>query len=339
MSKILFIGDPHLKITRFQVALDFLKWINKTIADVKPDLVINLGDTFDTHAVVRSEILAEVRKHICCIVDMGISYMYVLGNHDMFKPNDSKYHALQTLADLHKNFRVIDEVVHFKNLNMTIVPYQPDHTKFPKETMPICVAHQTFVGADYGYHRPDVGVDADKVSAELIVSGHIHRRQEFGKVKYPGSPFAQSVGDINQIKGIMILDTSNYKCEYIDSPLPQWRGLKFELSPELTVNKMHEQLVNYINDSDHWIVDIRGPRAEVVAYLDSKEWIEVKKQYSIRPRPDYIDKDKERIKIKSVTADSITTDYIRKVYSGSLDKKLLEKRALEIIKEVNKTQI
>ncbi len=57
-----------------------------------------------------------------------------------------------------------------------------DFTKFPRETQPICIAHQTFVGADYGYYRPDVGADADKCNAEIIISGHVHKKQEFGKV-------------------------------------------------------------------------------------------------------------------------------------------------------------
>jgi hypothetical protein len=31
MSRILFIGDPHLKITNFEQSIAFLKWIEETV--------------------------------------------------------------------------------------------------------------------------------------------------------------------------------------------------------------------------------------------------------------------------------------------------------------------
>src|SRR5210317_745108 len=181
--KILLIGDPHLKITKFNLAQEFLSWVNQVIKDQRPDMVINLGDTFHTHAVIRSEVVTEFKNHVSGVTKLGIPYYYILGNHDCYKPDDSKYHALQPF-DI-ENFHVIDEVTDVGN--MTMVPYIHDFDKFPTQTKSICVAHQQFVGCDYGYYRPDIGVDADKVSADIIISGHIHKRQMFGKVIYPGT--------------------------------------------------------------------------------------------------------------------------------------------------------
>ena len=106
----MYIGDPHLKITRFDLAKQFLAWIDGVIIKHKPDLVVNLGDTFDTHAVVRSEIMTEFIRHVES-VNKTCPYIYLLGNHDMYKPNDNKYHALKHLKGKMKEFTIIDELI------------------------------------------------------------------------------------------------------------------------------------------------------------------------------------------------------------------------------------
>jgi len=327
--KILFIGDPHLKISKFDLSKKFLSWIGSVIKDVNPDLVVNLGDTFDTHAVIRSEILYEFKKHV---EDCPVPYLYLLGNHDMFKPNDSTYHALQSFNM--DAFQVIDKPTDIGNI--TFVPYIHDFENFPKETKPICIAHQTFVGADYGYYRPDVGVDADKISAEIIISGHVHKRQNFGKVYYPGTPYAMDLSDINQEKGIMVFDTNTYKMEFIHSPFPRWRGIKLDLGESLSIEDVHSTIQTSVDKSkDNWVVDINGPKAEIISYLDSKKLANLQKKHSIRVRPTYTDSNRvEKKKISSLNITDIVSDYIDTIYVGSIEKSVLKDKAAQLL---NKT--
>jgi len=332
MAKVLFIGDPHLKISRFNLSKEFLSWVGGVIKKVNPDFVVNLGDTFDTHAILRSELLYEFKKHV---EDCPVPYIYLLGNHDMFKPNDSTYHALQSFNIDH--MRVIDTPTDIGNI--TFVPYMHDFLNFPKTTKPICVAHQTFVGADYGYYRPDVGVDADKISAEIIISGHVHKRQNFGKVHYPGTPFSHDITDIDQEKGIMLLDTDSYKIDFIYSPFPKWCGKKFEIDESLSIDKLHKEIVSSIgsDNKNNWIIDITGPRAEIFSYLDSKKWSNLQKKYSIRARPTYIDNNKvEKKKISSINMSDIVCEYIDSIYSGSIEKTLLKDKAVQLLDNVDK---
>jgi len=329
----LIIGDPHLKISKFDLSLQFLKWVGDVIEEHQPDMVINLGDTFDTHSVVRSEILAEFKKHVARATKV-CPYLYVLGNHDFFKPTDSKYHALETFKGMH-NLIVVDKPLTLKDLDVTFVPYIPDHTKFPTISTDICVAHQTFVGADYGYKRTDVGVDADKISATIIISGHIHKRQSFGNVIYPGTPFAQGIDDINQSKGVMLFDTETYEYSFIESPLPKWRGMRLEVSQDMGIKEVHQQIADNTNVVDHWAVELSGPRAELLAYIDSKEVAALKANRSIRFKPVYNDKDKQmKVKIKSSSMKDIVAEYVDKVYQGSIDKSLVKTKALEILDKV-----
>ena len=332
MGKVLLIGDMHLKISNFQLAKDFLSWLNKTIEDQKPDIIVNLGDCFDSHAVVRSEIMTEFYSHIKYSLRHASKYYYIVGNHDCARPNSLQYHALKGMQDI-DNFIVIDKPTDIDN--MTLVPYIYDFKEFPLDTKEVCIAHQTFIGADYGYYRPDVGVDADKLKAEIIISGHVHKKQEFGKVFYPGTPYAHSADDVGQIKGISVFDTASYKFTFIESPMPNWRKMSFNVTPDLSISTIHDAILNDINNKDHWIINIVGPKAEIIAYLDSPEWTELAKTYSVRIKPEYNDKEKtKKVSIKSNTIDDILNDYVDKIYKGAIDKDSIKTKIQETLKSV-----
>lgn len=331
--KIVFSGDPHLKITKFELSLAFLKWINQVIIEQQPDWFVNLGDTFDTHAVTRSEIMSEFRAHLDFVMaNTNASYIYVLGNHDTYKPNDRKYHALQTMVGLYPGrFIVVDKRMDIGNI--TLVPYMHNHQEFPKDTKEILIAHQTFVGADYGYMRPEVGVDAGLVSAELIISGHIHKRQNFGKVYYPGTPFAADAKDMDQIKGVMVLETDTYEQVFITSPFSHWRQLSFILSPEVTIGDVHEEILAKINERDHWTIGIKGTKSEILGYLNSSKYRDAVAGCDIKPKHEFIDTDKRKVKIESLSMETIFTEFIDKVYSGNLPKQELKTMAISLLNE------
>lgn len=337
--KVLFIGDPHLKINRFDLAKQFLEWVNGIVLQHKPNLVVNLGDTFDTHAVVRSEVMTEFMKHVEH-VNKTCEYVYLLGNHDMYKPSDNKYHALKHLKGKIKGFTIVDELVDLHG--MTFVPYVHKPEDFPKKTLSICVAHQTFKGADFGDITTKDGVDADSVKgAELIISGHIHKKQRLAsagpEVVYCGSPFSQSASDVNQIKGVSIFDTDTFQEEFIVCPLPMWKGVKYELSPSFSAEEMHEDLMQVLNDTDHWVIDITGPKAEIIGYLSSKKGKSLTVGRDVKIKTNFTDKEKRQVRIEAVSLTSIVSQYVDKVYAGSIDKELLKQKAFEVAESLNNT--
>lgn len=328
MSKILFIGDPHLRMSNFQQSIEFLRWAEKQVETHKPDIVCNLGDTFHDHAVVRSELLKEFQDHIKnCLVNCK-EYWYILGNHDQYKPKDNKYHALQTF-NLH-GLRVFDAVQNIDD-NITIVPYVQKFEDFPLNTNEICITHNTFIGADYGFKREDAGVNADKVSAEVIISGHIHKRQSFGKVIYPGTPFAHSASDVDQTKGLLLFDTATYEQTFIESPFPRWRQIEFEAAHDNPISNLHELLKAELNDKDKWIVKVTGPKIEIAAYFKSKQYISLIKGKNVVTKAVPTDNNKQKVQIKATSIESIMNEYIDKVYDGSLDKQLILQKTLDII--------
>ena len=333
MSKVLFIGDPHLKINRFDLATRFLSWLNELIAKEKPDLVVNLGDTFDTHAVLRSEVLNEYMKHVYHVLSMDIPYVYLLGNHDMYKPNDSKYHALLPFKDKVDNFHIIDSVKDF--MGMTFVPYQYNGANFPKQTLPVCVAHQTFIGADYGPIRATEGVDATSINGcEIIISGHIHTKSVLGSVLYVGSPFSQSASDVDQIKGITIFDTDTYKTTFSECPLPMWRRATFSFTDQQSHEACSSWLTSRVAGSkDHWVIELEGPKAEIVGYLGSKEYLKVINGVDVKVKTKFTDNEKKKVAIEAKSMDHIISEFVVKVYNGSIDREELIARAKDILNE------
>ena len=320
MSKILFIGDPHLKINNFQQAIDLLQWIESVAKKEQPDVVCNLGDTFDTHGVLRAELLKEFKDHVQRITFGGPAYWYVLGNHDQYKPRDSKYHALQTFNM--RGFRLFDKVENMGD-DITVVPYVQEFEDFPLNTKSICITHNTFIGADYGFKREDAGVNADKVSADIIISGHIHKRQSFGKVTYPGTPVAYNANDVDEVKGLLLFDTATFEQKFIESPFPKWKSLEFTVSADNPLSNFNEVLRQNLNDKDKFILKVNGPKIELTAYFKSKEYLSVVKDKNVLPKPLPNDKTKQKVSIKATSMRDIMGEYVDKVYDGSIDKQLI----------------
>lgn len=329
--KLLLIGDLHIKISQFTLGCSVLTWLNQVIITEQPDLIVNLGDTMNDHSVLRSEILTEFMNHISEATKVA-KYHYILGNHDFYKPTDGKYHALETFKSM-PGMVVIDKIYHLAN--MTFVPYMANMNQFPVNTRSICLAHQTFLGADYGFHRPELGVEPSSVNADIIISGHIHKRQIVDKVIYPGSPFAQNANDVDQSKGIMVFDTETYEYRFIESPFPKWISIKLNWNNFTNKKDIHSSIVQCVNERDNFLIDIEGPKAEITAYIDSKDVTRLRETVSIRMRPMYIDLDKiDRVSIKASTMPTILSEYVDKVYKGSIDKNLLKIRACEVAKLV-----
>jgi len=334
--KLLISGDPHLQMSRFTAAKKFLTWVDQVVEEQKPDIFINLGDTFHDHGVLRSEILSEFSSHVKRVCKK-VPYFYILGNHDFFTPKDSTYHALQAFKGAYANFTVVDSVLHQKDIGISFVPFQPDHSTFPTNTLPICIAHQTFAGCDFGGYKPDDGIDPDKISADIIISGHIHLKQSFGKVLYPGSPYSQSMRDIGQIKGLCIFDTESFKTQFIPTPLPSWHSIEVPVSD---IESTIKTISCSINDKDNWVVVFTGPRKEIAAIFDSKQWKKLCEKFRISTRSKYTDSNRvERIKIKSHTVTDIAEEYIDRIYSGGIDKELIKKTMRQLFDNYDKNSV
>jgi hypothetical protein len=337
--KIFLIGDVHHKITQFQLGCNFLEWVNHKISELKPDIVVNVGDHFDNHSILRSEIMTEYRKHVDHVLREKIAYFHIVGNHELYKPKDKKYHALQCMKGLHPDYQIIDVDEGFDNVSL--IPFYPDYSLFPKKLKDVCITHNQFLGADFGYKKADDGIDSKTIDTHVILSGHVHMRHEFGKVVYVGTPYSKGLDDIDQTKGVTVFDTETYQRTFIETPFPRWIGKKYEISSDYTVQDLYLELKNTVNDKDHWIVQLTGPKAELVEFIASKEYKEL--NADVHVKTNFTDKDKKKVQISAVGMENIIKEYVEKVYDGSLDKNEITSGAVRVLNtvrsQVNKVQI
>jgi hypothetical protein len=95
-----------------------------------------------------------------------------------------------------------------------------------------------------------------------------------------------------------------------------------------------------INENDNWVVVFTGPRKEIAAVFDSKEWKKLCEKSRISTRTKYIDSNRvERIKIKAHTVTDVVDEYIDRVYSGGVDKAVIKKTMRQLFDNVDKNSV
>lgn len=140
LMKIVIVADCHLNRTSYKNeddivftslsfrSFDFMKsfqWIvDKILNEIKPDLVVINGDSYDTfHPSNHS--MAFFHKQLHRLSSVNIPVFILVGNHEVCQTN----HALLSLKELRlSNIKVIDryQTLPFKGHNLLFFPYTLD---------------------------------------------------------------------------------------------------------------------------------------------------------------------------------------------------------------------
>lgn len=217
--KLLFIGDPHYKPSNVKDTELMESQVLFYIDKLKPDIVINLGDTLDTHERIHIGSLARCVQFMNEISKLT-KHIVLIGNHD--RKNNSEF-----LTEVHPF--IACTISNFKNNNIEFVstgmvsdkilyvPYVPNgrfkeacdiilksHFKLPESSeinnysqyIKLIVCHQEFKGVKMGGIISEDGDDY-KVFDVPIISGHIHETQIIKNVLYPGTPMLHGFGSKN----------------------------------------------------------------------------------------------------------------------------------------------
>lgn len=319
---ILCIGDIHLSRNRLPLCKQVLKWLHEVTLEKKPDLIVFLGDIYDHHNTLHVEAQGEFVQHIKTMSALA-PVVLIRGNHDNFKPTDHRYHSLQAF-ETWKRVMVVSEPIELDHIRF--IPFLSDPSTY-KDGPGLTFTHNTIIGADFGFVSADKGIHSEQIASDLVVSGHVHKRQHLldGKVVYTGTPYAWSANDLDQTKHIMLIDEGSLAMEWIPSPFPIWRSLEYSIASD-------SELI--LNDKDMYIVTVTGTKAEVKALLSSAVFKKAIEHKHVQIRTNFIDKIKVFEKdIKSATMESTVSKYVNEVYKGLVDKALLEKEILRYLEQ------
>lgn len=206
--RTLIVGDPHLQVQRLDDGRKFIERIYNLA--IEHEMLIILGDMFDTFAVVRSEVLslwAEFFHHL----RNKTPVIALVGNHD-FCGQQGGCHALEVFRD---RISVVDSKRPSCFAGIYFLPFIRDKGEFekaarecPRDSVLFC--HQSFTGAVFneGYFDPDGADPACVGHLGAVISGHVHTRQTIGNIWYPGTPFQHTFADVGQEKRVFSLHLS-----------------------------------------------------------------------------------------------------------------------------------
>lgn len=185
----------------------------KTIG-YKPILIV-AGDFFDTKKFLSADVMNSAIDLITELRDILPIY-FVVGNHDTLYTENNRANHLR-LFDNIDNVTVIKDRCKLKLCGTTFeliswIENSVEQTKIIKaSTADYLILHADINGLIY----PSKVKIADKVETKgfkgtHIYSGHIHKRQEKGKVTYLGSPYELEWSDSGNVKGIYVLKFSTF---------------------------------------------------------------------------------------------------------------------------------
>jgi DNA repair exonuclease SbcCD nuclease subunit len=221
MTKLLVIGDVHIKLDNFNEIQTLIQKLISTIQSHTPDYVILLGDVLHTHERVHTHCLNQAAELFKTCSELCPTYVLV-GNHDYISNS-------QFLTDHHwmnpfkrwSNLTIVDKVtvIEHDSNRFTLAPYVPDG-RFVEalQTDPdwmnsgMIFGHQSLDGVKMGMVLVS-GVEDWKEEYPFLCSGHIHDKQRIKpNLYYTGTPMPHAFGERND-KTVSIFTVDNNKIQ------------------------------------------------------------------------------------------------------------------------------
>lgn len=250
--KIFMYSDLHISKTssilpqtdgkysyRQQMIMATGKWLSNLVKDEKPDIIINLGDTFDQHTITSYDI-DTASEFFGNFKDLKVPHIVLVGNHEMVNKD---FNAISLLKHIN-NIIVIDEP---STINLEIngngdpiplafLPYQNwnEIKEFPKGKF--LFSHIDIKGSSL---RRDSelkdGLElTDLAQYILVFNGHIHKSSIRGNVVNVGSITSHSFSDDEDtIPTAYIFDTNTMD-------LKQFKSIYSPLFRRVTCNTIDE---------------------------------------------------------------------------------------------------
>lgn len=209
--RILRVGDLHVKPNNLKESKALMDFVLDKALSLNVDRLEILGDLFDTHSIVRLEVLEFWGSWLEYLSKQTFKTIILVGNHDLSGDYLNSFSALHTSLHLEsENFKIVHKP-HIDEL-YGYLPYIHDNEKFIEEAnkladlgATVLVSHPNFEGAVYDNGSSLAGgVNPDRISNNFLhlIGGHIHTELNMGRVWYTGNPRWLTKSCANKPKGI-----------------------------------------------------------------------------------------------------------------------------------------
>lgn len=312
IRKIFMLGDLHLGIRNNSIEwsdiqteflLDhFVKQVDAEGFDPDRDILLQVGDwnhVRESTNVRIQEVSQRVAERLCAKFRRGV-YFFV-GNHDCYYKDRTDVHSLKGYDRMFPNFHIFETPTPIKinEHRVLVLPWCEKsedlltHVKKHKADYLFC--HSDFTGFSLNSAtKLEHGLTASDIdNYKRVYSGHIHIRQQKGKIVYVGTPYEMDRGDRGNQKGFYVLDTTGK--DFVEKFVPNDfspKHLKFDIFELLNLTSAQLKAIFANNFIDVLI------ESEFSSRFPLTKFTEIIKEYGHR-RLEFFSYSKEQTKSRS----------------------------------------
>ncbi len=222
------------------------------------DVLLHLGDWYDSRQSVNLRVLnlgVEVAEELSKIFTDGI--WVLIGNHDIFGKNTNDVNSLKSIKWI-PGFNICEEPISLElgGKSFFMMPWRKD-SQAEEETLDSILPH------DYLCCHADIrglkfnrfvniehGSSIEKFKKfGTVYSGHIHFSQTSGNIKMLGSPYELTRSDMDNPKGITLLDLENGNETFFKNDFsPKFKRYNFDEILEKSIDDVNELFNNNFVD-------------------------------------------------------------------------------------------
>lgn len=270
MSKILLTSDWHFGIRNsskewLEIQEDyFYNFFIPTAKEKNVETLIIAGDIFDNRQSLNVLVLHKVMNLFKSFSKTFKEIHIIAGNHDVFLKSSNEITSLDALVNISDNIFLYKEpeIVDIYGSKFFMMPWENDKIKeieiikSQNKFSDYLICHTEVKGFYYNSRvRVKEGNDLSVYKGyKKVFAGHFHYRQTSGDFHYLGSPMHLTRNDVDDRKGIYILDVSTNNLELIENDYsPEFIKLKLDDYLNISFNEL-KKLVNnnyidvYTND-------------------------------------------------------------------------------------------
>lgn len=322
------VGDMHVRKEDIPEAEKFIKWlVANVIAFNTKDpkalvraVLMFMGDQYHLFGVKNVEVEKFWTWAFTYIhVNLGYPALGIIGNHDMNQEETANS------MDVHNDHvHTIGAEGMMLTPTVGVVGFIRNEDLFHAKVMELYNAgarkvfcHADFDGAQFesGYYSPH-GFKLDRYPADLnFFSGHVHLKQEFGNIYYFGTPRHLTKSDIDEKKGVHLMDLNTGFMLFSPTPQEVW-------SPFVRVDVIEgsEGVKDKINLIENYAREFTSPSRIYAHITGTKEYVKKTERSlpgGIKISSTYTDEDSKPAEIREsegipVTFHKFSVDFFQK---------------------------
>ena len=345
VKRVWVLGDLHFGVRSnsmewLEIQKDFFEnlFLPTLKKHYKPgDVLVQVGDTFDNRQSINIKVLnyaINIFERLGKILPVHI----IVGNHDIWAKKSNAITSIDSLKWI-PNVQVYTDPIEYNwsNRNILLMPWRRDSSHeaetladHPKSEIIFCHSEVKgiYLNSKVKNQHGNESNIYDKYTR--VYSGHIHYRQNKGKLLMVGVPYQLTRSDMNNPKGFDLVDLETMQEQFFENEIsPKFLRYNIRMLYDMPLGVFKEQIEN--NFVDLYVPSDIATTSALSNLINKVQKIGRRIEPNIYQEDSFIDKDlydldeiEEMQKNYSVLG--LCEKYVNSTtYDESLKKKILEK--------------